>query len=250
MHTEQDFLTGICETPEDDHLRLIFADWLDENGQPERAAFIRQGFRIAEMACPPSFAHRMQTCPKCNAVDSHWRNVPEGWIPEPFRGAGHWMPGSLQFTFNNGTPNYTMVIRLRKGFLHSIELPSDAFLQHAATLFRNHPIEDVRLTDCRPRSPDWQPGDAPAVWQRRSTTEHAWPNSWQGRGYGVPDELFDLMPKRDWAETDGLDFNVVGGGINTYPPDVETAYRWLSESCVEWGREQAGLSPLPVRVIC
>ncbi len=35
------FLRAICENPEDDTVRLVYADWLDENGDPERAEFIR-----------------------------------------------------------------------------------------------------------------------------------------------------------------------------------------------------------------
>lgn len=36
------FIRRICETPEDDkHLRLVFADWLDENGFHKRAEMIR-----------------------------------------------------------------------------------------------------------------------------------------------------------------------------------------------------------------
>jgi uncharacterized protein (TIGR02996 family) len=35
------FLRAICENPEDDTVRLAYADWLDENGDPERAEFIR-----------------------------------------------------------------------------------------------------------------------------------------------------------------------------------------------------------------
>jgi uncharacterized protein (TIGR02996 family) len=35
------FLREICENPEDDTVRLIYADWLDENGDPDRAEFIR-----------------------------------------------------------------------------------------------------------------------------------------------------------------------------------------------------------------
>src|SRR5262245_35805795 len=34
-------LRAICENPREDTPRLAFADWLEENGQPERAAFIR-----------------------------------------------------------------------------------------------------------------------------------------------------------------------------------------------------------------
>jgi uncharacterized protein (TIGR02996 family) len=35
------FLQAICETPDDDAPRLIYADWLQDNGDPERAEFIR-----------------------------------------------------------------------------------------------------------------------------------------------------------------------------------------------------------------
>jgi uncharacterized protein (TIGR02996 family) len=41
MTHDQAFLQAICEAPEDDTPRLVYADWLEENGQPERAQFIR-----------------------------------------------------------------------------------------------------------------------------------------------------------------------------------------------------------------
>jgi uncharacterized protein (TIGR02996 family) len=39
--TESAFLADILEHPDDDTPRLIYADWLDDNGQPKRAQFIR-----------------------------------------------------------------------------------------------------------------------------------------------------------------------------------------------------------------
>jgi len=44
------FLRAIKETPEDDTPRLILADWLDENGDPDRAEFIRVQCRLARLA--------------------------------------------------------------------------------------------------------------------------------------------------------------------------------------------------------
>src|SRR5262249_5399637 len=35
------FLRAICENPADDAPRLVYADWLDEKGESERAEFIR-----------------------------------------------------------------------------------------------------------------------------------------------------------------------------------------------------------------
>jgi uncharacterized protein (TIGR02996 family) len=48
--SEQAFLRAIVENPEDDALRLIFADWLDERDDP-RAAFIRTQCQLARL--PP-----------------------------------------------------------------------------------------------------------------------------------------------------------------------------------------------------
>jgi uncharacterized protein (TIGR02996 family) len=43
------FLSDILEYPDDDAPRLIYADWLEEHGQPERAEFIRVQCELARM---------------------------------------------------------------------------------------------------------------------------------------------------------------------------------------------------------
>ena len=51
MHEEDGFLSAIRLTPADDTARLVFADWLDEQGDPAcktKAAFIRLELRMAE----------------------------------------------------------------------------------------------------------------------------------------------------------------------------------------------------------
>jgi uncharacterized protein (TIGR02996 family) len=39
--TERSLLDAVLENPDDDLPRLVYADWLDENGDPKRAEFIR-----------------------------------------------------------------------------------------------------------------------------------------------------------------------------------------------------------------
>jgi uncharacterized protein (TIGR02996 family) len=41
MTDEDAFLAKIRENPADDTARLVYADWLDEHGQPEKAEFLR-----------------------------------------------------------------------------------------------------------------------------------------------------------------------------------------------------------------
>jgi uncharacterized protein (TIGR02996 family) len=47
MTSEESSLAAILENPDDDALRLIYADWLEEHGQPERAELIRVQCRVA-----------------------------------------------------------------------------------------------------------------------------------------------------------------------------------------------------------
>lgn len=46
MSDEAAFLQAICANPEDDTARLVFADWLDEHGNADRAEFIRVQIRM------------------------------------------------------------------------------------------------------------------------------------------------------------------------------------------------------------
>ncbi len=43
---ERAFLAGIAAHPDADLPRLVFADWLDENGQSERAEYIRRAISL------------------------------------------------------------------------------------------------------------------------------------------------------------------------------------------------------------
>src|SRR5207248_2696491 len=39
---ESAFLKAIAESPDDDGLRLVYADWLEEHGQDDRARYLRE----------------------------------------------------------------------------------------------------------------------------------------------------------------------------------------------------------------
>lgn len=43
------FLQAILENPDEDSPRLIYADWLDEHGDPDRAEFIRLQIELAHL---------------------------------------------------------------------------------------------------------------------------------------------------------------------------------------------------------
>jgi uncharacterized protein (TIGR02996 family) len=50
MTDEAVFLSALRERPNDETARLVYADWLEENGRPERAEFIRTEKELTELA--------------------------------------------------------------------------------------------------------------------------------------------------------------------------------------------------------
>lgn len=55
MTNEKAFLVVIIDKPDDDSLRLLFADWFDEHGQSDRAEFIRLQVRMAQRPDAPEW---------------------------------------------------------------------------------------------------------------------------------------------------------------------------------------------------
>lgn len=91
MSDEPALLAAIRAHPDEDTPRLIYADWLDENGQPERAEFIR-----LQCAPEPTEQQSDRLYDLCE------------------RGLGRWLTGLPQFTgahweFRRGFPEHLEV---------------------------------------------------------------------------------------------------------------------------------------------
>ena len=63
-------LRAICEAPWEDTPRLVFADWLEENGQPERAEFIR--LQIELKALPHDERFGTPQYDRASALEQKW----------------------------------------------------------------------------------------------------------------------------------------------------------------------------------
>ena len=50
MTEREALIRAVCAAPDDDLPRLVFADWLDEHGEPERAEFIRVQCELSRRA--------------------------------------------------------------------------------------------------------------------------------------------------------------------------------------------------------
>ena len=125
LHTATDraFLASILEAPEDDAPRLIYADWLDEQGESDRAEFIRLQVREARMAAddPELPALRSRTRQLGLAYHVKWVNR------LPYFEGVHWEI-------------------FERGFIGAARFDHpDTFFAHAAHVFAATPIQELRL---------------------------------------------------------------------------------------------------------
>jgi uncharacterized protein (TIGR02996 family) len=113
------FLSEICDSPEDDAPRLVFADWLEENGEPQRAEFIRLQVRLAKMGeWEPE---------RAELLDREWELLA---VYKP-----RWWGGTDSAL---GQDRYHA--SFLRGFLAHVALSADVLLQGGERIFREDPI--------------------------------------------------------------------------------------------------------------
>src|SRR5262245_3775519 len=121
MSTEQGLLRAILDEPDDDTHRLVYADWLEERGDP-RAEFIRDQMALAGME---EWDVRRRAI--LERSDQFIRANHEKMVaPLSALGVTH-----CEFS---------------RGFVHTVWLKLSTFLAQAETLFSMAPIVGVRLT--------------------------------------------------------------------------------------------------------
>jgi uncharacterized protein (TIGR02996 family) len=119
-------LKAIIESPDDDAPRLAYANWLEERGDRERAEFIWVQLDLARLP---------EDAPSRNALERRERELLREHKHE--WGASPWCR------------------RLRRGFVESISLDLNTFLDHAEEIFTQLPVREVVVYDaCEDNVPD------------------------------------------------------------------------------------------------
>jgi uncharacterized protein (TIGR02996 family) len=113
--TDDAFLADILENPDDDAPRLIFADWLDDKGDPERAEFIRLQCALAsEPADHPGRAEQERR--EVELLEAH------------------------RATWAGALLRHADEVRFRRGFIESVRMPLGRLLANADAIFSRHPV--------------------------------------------------------------------------------------------------------------
>jgi uncharacterized protein (TIGR02996 family) len=139
MPSDEAFLHDIVEHPDEDAPRLIYADWLDEHGRPERAEFIRVQCALA--ADPEDADLRRRERELLAEHGDAWRQEVPDWARED--------------------------CEFRRGFVAAVGCLVGDWLRHGDELVRRLPVEEVRFR----RDPTAEPAalaGAPSLARLRS----------------------------------------------------------------------------------
>jgi uncharacterized protein (TIGR02996 family) len=222
------FVRAVCEEPEEDVHRLALADWLEDNGGAGRAEFIRGMIRAWRHPRFEVCYHLPVVCQVPAAVEA------SGWPSAggPFGGEllARWREdhASLypRFRVEQLGDVQGDAAEFRRGFVESITLTLDAFLEHAVALFSAHPITEVTLSD---REPGEDPYGPRFAW----LTGDSMPAAASAGGAWLPPGLFGRLR---------------GGVINAHVQGYgseQAAWAALSAACVAYGRDLVRLPELP-----
>jgi uncharacterized protein (TIGR02996 family) len=149
MTGEQALMQAILEDPEDDLARLVYADWLEENGEQERAEFIRAQVELARFIGDGSDADALARFlhPLTLAMVEWDRLEPvlaerarlRARARELLRNGDTWsvrVEGleNVKFEFTRGFPSRVIVRSL------------DSFLAQADQVFRAAPVHELEVS--------------------------------------------------------------------------------------------------------
>jgi uncharacterized protein (TIGR02996 family) len=139
MTHEESFLHAIREEPENDAVRLIFADWLEDRGDVDRAEFIRVECALARAGKDdpqvPGWKGRAQ-----ELLKAHW----EAWLA-PLRALlkdeeGHRLEPCLWAGFSSQG-----LSRFHRGFIDSLRMHARTLLDRGTELLRHVPLRQLWL---------------------------------------------------------------------------------------------------------
>lgn len=259
--TETGLLRAICENPADDCLRLVYADWLDDCGEAERAEFIRVQCELAKecaCVCGPTRGG-WRTCHSCvlhrrerdllDKRDLHWLDEAFGGIPW----CGKSESGDSRLMPFGPDGDSRIEVKFRRGFIDEVRCTMADWCgtECAAcdgTGKRSHSLVSGGLisTDCDKCFSIGRIGaHGPAIVAAQPVTRVVLTDAIHPREYGGGDDRWAVYRDQLGPLWDVL---VPGEATAVYwfaeRRDHDELESTLSLAAVSWARSAAGLPPL------
>ncbi|QEL20528.1 TIGR02996 domain-containing protein [Limnoglobus roseus] len=181
-------LAAVLASPGDDLPRLVYGDWLEENGEPEWAAVIR-----VMCAQPHEFdadvqVERMGAGRPVPAVTTTlaWLESHAPHHLSMLLGGRKCGRVSNERPWVTGCPSLGLRVEWRRGFIALVQGSIEVVQTHLPRIVARHPVERADATNKEPFRAEWLGNDSLYSW-RGITGDDAGPHD-------LPPRLFDLLP--------------------------------------------------------
>jgi uncharacterized protein (TIGR02996 family) len=244
---QQAFLRDIIEHPENDTPRLIYADWLEENGQADRGQLIRLQCRYVNLYQHYINHHdaKVGNCEECN--ESH--RVSELLTSYPYAARiGEPMACADDCPLNL-FPNMQKELSQKRvsvywtwqrGFILDFRCTWLDWINYGPVLASWHPIESVRIGNAVPAI---EGSDFVVVGERVYGGGNQGDLAYNQTGYVIPAQFYrtcqDMVRGGDMAHCGmvrAYDVKQYGMAIYCNSGDQE---KFISFMCLRWARSQA-----------
>jgi uncharacterized protein (TIGR02996 family) len=233
--TLANLLRAVCEDPADDLLRLVLADSLDDNGEADRAEFVRLQCKLSTLGeCERDFGLGLSCCCKfCRGG-----GLPLQWRQDELIRSCLWkwlrdeLPPAVWAEFDRWTHEGNVVtskrdedlsLVFRRGFVSEVRCPLSSWLAHGPAIVACQPVEAVVLADR-------EPAQSASGW-------------WWSSPRSVGGHPQSILPEPLFSYLSGVRPNY--SVLSPSYPSREDALSALSTAAVSWARAQADLPPLP-----
>ena len=189
-------LAAILANPDEDTPRLVYADWLEENGEPERAEFIRVQCELEPirglLSGPEWLACHLRRDWLIGRERKLWHQMPTArvLVPNGFKLVAT-VPHQPRFSFSKNGELPQIEGEFTRGFVSHVTCSWQDWRDHAATILAAHPVERVTLSS-------WptllHPDDRPNIAQ---ALRYYWPR--------IEFELSSIMDSGLFDELDELE---------------------------------------------
>lgn len=210
-------LQNVLRDPDDDVARLVFADWLEENGHSEMAKYIRNEVAAKSRTY---FVRKMNKW----AVDTQ----------SSARSVTHMLSVETELLEETRSKECLLVVGFSRGFISHVELTFEDFMRQFHWLYLFQPVVSVHFSDLEPYSV-----------VERHLNSFRWFASGTDLPEGVPSNC--ILPKH-------LFYNLKSGTKYEYNYSDEWCWNFqsyqdamdsLSQAAVNFGRQSVHLDPLP-----
>lgn len=211
---DREFLARILAEPDEDTHRLVYADYLDENGDPGRAGFIRATIEYLRLT-------RLHEDGKASAGDTgRLRAATAAWYAcrwEPKLPAGvGWDKADLK----------------QRGFVESLICPTAEWIAHGPDIVARHPVREVLLPD-RGEPNRYYSGPRASVWR------------WDICELSdlAADRLPGHLPRELWEQDAVTEVDPRGGRTPKRFASAALGLAAFSAACLSWARAEVVAAP-------